>query len=38
MIDISEDIWAMLRQFKIYFCLWNIIFIKIFPLLFMNII
>ena len=36
MIDISKDIRATLRHFKIYFCLWDIIFIKIFLLLFMN--
>ena len=36
MIDISKDIRAMLIHFKIYFYLWDIIFIKIFLLLFMN--
>ena len=38
MIDISKDIRAMLRHFKIYFSLWDIFFIKIILLLFMNII
>ena len=38
MIDISKDIRATLRHFKIYFYLWDIIFIKIVLLLFMNLI
>ena len=36
-IDISNEIRVTLRHFKISFSLWDILFIKIFLLLFMNI-
>ena len=37
MIHISKEIQATLRQFKISLSLWDILFIKIFLLLFMHI-